>query len=69
MYLDNFIDKCVQDVWNMWSHYADTPGDACFPDMGGSCEEIPEPGVEVKARSEECLAKCVAVTRGSDTYF
>lgn len=22
--------KCVQDVWNMWSHYADTPRDTCF---------------------------------------
>ena len=30
MYLDNFIYKCVQDVWNMWSHYADTPRDTCF---------------------------------------
>lgn len=57
MYLDNFIDRCVQDVWNMWSHYADTPRDTCFPDMGGSCEEIPESGVEVKVRSEKRSGK------------
>lgn len=52
----------------MWSHYADTPRDTCFPDMGGSYEEIPKCGIEVKVWSEESLAKCVAVTRGSDTY-
>ena len=26
-------------------------------------------GIEVKVSSEECLAKCVAVARGKDTYF
>jgi hypothetical protein len=34
-----------------------------------SHEEIPKSGIEVKVRSEDCLAKCVAVTRGKDTYF
>ena len=27
------------------------------------------PGIEVKAGSEKCLAKCAAVARGKDTYF
>lgn len=69
MYLDNFIYKCVQDVWNMWSHYADTPRDTCFLYKEGSCEGILKSGIEVKVKSENCLAKCVAVTRGNDTYF
>lgn len=35
----------------------------------GSYEEILKSGIEVKVSSEECLAKCVAVARGKDTYF
>ena len=69
MYLDNFIYECVQDVWNMWSHYADTPRDTCFLYREGSYEGILKSGIEVKVSSEECLAKCVAVARGKDTYF
>ena len=53
----------------MWSHYADTPRDTCFLYKEGSCEGILKPGIEVKVKSENCLAKCVAVTRGNDTYF
>ena len=30
VYLDNFICKYIQDVWDMWSRYADTPREACF---------------------------------------
>jgi hypothetical protein len=32
-------------------------------------EGMPKSGIEVKVRSEDCLAKCVAVIRGNDTYF
>ena len=35
----------------------------------GSYEGILTYGIEVKVSSEECLAKCVAVARGKDTYF
>lgn len=35
----------------------------------GSCEGIQKFGIEVKVSSGECLAKCVAVTRGKDTCF
>ena len=35
----------------------------------GSCEGIQKFGIEVKVSSGECLAKCVAVARGKDTYF
>lgn len=35
----------------------------------GSHEGILKSGIEVKVSSEECLAKCVAVARGKDTYF
>lgn len=35
----------------------------------GSYEGILKSGIEVKVKSENCLAKCVAVTRGNDTYF
>lgn len=35
----------------------------------GSYEGILKSGIEVKVSSEECLAKCVAVTRGKDTCF
>ena len=69
MYLDNFIYECVQDVWNMWSHYADTPRDTCFLYREGSYEGILKSGIEVKVSSEGCLAKCAAVARGKDTYF
>ena len=69
MYLDNFIYECVQDVWNMWSHYADTPRDTCFLYREGSYEGILKLGIEVKVSSERCLAKCAAVARGKDTYF
>ena len=36
---------------------------------GSVYEGIPESGIEVKAVSDECLAKCVAVARGYDTYL
>ncbi len=68
--IDKFIYKCVQDVWDMWSHYADTPRDACFHFLCGSrYEGILKAGIEVKAGSDECLAKCAAVARGNDTYL
>ena len=35
----------------------------------GSYEGILKLGIEVKVSSEECLANCVAVARGKDTYF
>ena len=35
----------------------------------GSYNGILKSGIEVKVSSEECLAKCVAVARGKDTYF
>ena len=35
----------------------------------GSYEGILKSGIEVKAGSERCLAKCAAVARGKDTYF
>lgn len=35
----------------------------------GSYEGILKSGIEVKVKSDECLAKCVAVTWGNDTYF
>ena len=35
----------------------------------GEYEEIPGNGIEVKAWSEDCLAECVAVTRGDDAYL
>ena len=69
MYLDNFINECVQDVWNMWSHYADTPRDTCFSYQESLYEGMLKLSIEVKVKSDECLAKCVAVTRGNDTYF
>ncbi len=54
----------------MWSHYADTPRDACFHFLCGSgYEGILKGGIEVKAGSDECLAKCAAVARGNDTYL
>ncbi|MBQ2886962.1 MAG: hypothetical protein IJE43_24890 [Alphaproteobacteria bacterium] len=53
----------------MWSHYADTPRDTCLSYKEGSYEEILKSGIEVKVKSDECLAKCVAVTWGNDTYF
>lgn len=60
----------------MWSRYADTLRAACsrtsrisFCLYGGAYEGIPKAGIEVKAWSEKCLAKCVAVARGEDTYF
>ena len=53
----------------MWSHYVDTPRDTCFFYREGSYEGILKLGIEVKVSSEECLAKCVAVARGKDTYF
>ena len=69
MHLDNFIYKCVQDVWNMWSHYADTPRDTFFPYREGSYEGILKSGIEFKVSSGGCLAKCAAVARGKDAYF
>lgn len=36
---------------------------------GSDYEGISKSGIEVKARSDKCLAKCVAVTRGDETYF
>ena len=36
---------------------------------GSIYEEIRRVGIEVKARSDGCLAKCVAVTQGDDTYL
>lgn len=35
----------------------------------GSYEGILKSGIEVKVSSEGCLAKCVAVARGKNTYF
>lgn len=50
VHLDNFICKYIQDVWNMWSRYADTPRDACFHYLYGSeYEETLKADVEVKA--------------------
>lgn len=57
--------KCVQDVWDMWSHYADTPRAACFLLYyieGSAYEGILKSGIEVKAVSDKCLARSVAVT-------
>lgn len=36
---------------------------------GSAYEEILISDIEVKVRSDECLAKCAAVARGDDTYF
>ena len=36
---------------------------------GSAYEGILISDVEVKVRSDECLAKCAAVARGDDTYF
>ena len=33
------------------------------------CEEILKSGIEVKAVSDECLAKSVAVTWGNEAYL
>lgn len=50
VYLDNFICEYIQDVWNMWSHYADTPRDACFHYLYESeYEGTSKADVEVKA--------------------
>lgn len=49
----------------MWSHYADTPRAACFLLYyieGSAYEGILKSGIEVKAVSDECLARSVAVT-------
>lgn len=53
----------------MRSHYADTPRSVCFYIYGSVYEGILKSGIEVKAVSDECLAKCVAVARGYDTYL
>lgn len=46
----------------MWSRYADTPRAACFLFLYGSVYEgILKSGIEVKAVSDECLAKSAAV--------
>ena len=36
---------------------------------GSVYEGIPKPGIEVKAVSDECLAKSVAVTWGYEAYL
>ena len=36
---------------------------------GSVYEEILKPGIEVKAVSDKCLAKSVAVTWGNDAYL
>lgn len=36
---------------------------------GSAYEEILISDIEVKVRSDECLAKCAAVARGDGTYF
>lgn len=43
----------------------------CLPSLfcEGEYEEIPGNGIEVKAWSEDCLAECVAGTRGDDAYL
>ena len=47
----------------MRSRYADTPRTACFRFLYRSVYEgILKAGIEVKAVSDECLAKSVAVT-------
>ena len=35
----------------------------------GSYEGILKSGIEVKVSSDECLAKCVAVTQGDEAYL
>ena len=40
-----------------------------YNEIGEFTEGILKLGIEVKVSSEECLAKCVAVAWGKDTYF
>ena len=73
-HLDNRIGKCIQDVWNMWSHYADTPGATCFLFINAiynrKCKRWnTETAYWSKVWSDQCLAKCTAVVWGGDTYF